>query len=72
MDTEAIAHEIVRIRGRLNEMNGDVPGVRDSEMDDERAALEERLRYLQDELAAPAGDRGKDRLSNGLDYVPPA
>ena len=70
MDTEAIAHEIVKIRTRLNEMDGEVEG--DGDVDDERAVLEERLRYLQDELALPAGDRAKDTLSNGLDYVPPA
>jgi ABC-type phosphate transport system auxiliary subunit len=54
MDTEAIAHEIVRIRTRLDEMNGEVEGARDGDVDDERAVLEERLRYLQDELAAPS------------------
>jgi hypothetical protein len=72
MDTEAIAHEIVRIRTRLDEMNGEVEGARDGDVDDERAVLEERLRYLQDELAAPSGDPSEDHLSSGVDYVPPA
>lgn len=71
IDTEAIASEIVSIRGRLEEMDREMEGA--STADDERRQLEERLRFLQGELSskgdhAPHDDPGADAVH----YVPPA
>lgn len=50
MDTEAIAIEIVRIRGRLAELDDDVEAD-DVDADEERKQLHDRMRQLQDQLA---------------------
>jgi len=50
MDTEAIALEIVTIRNRLAELDDDVEAT-DTDVDDERKQLHDRMRRLQDQLS---------------------
>jgi len=73
MDTEAIANEIVQIRNRLDE----IPhreGPADTDVDDERRELEDRLRFLQGKLSSDRGDAPQDEPAAPatVHYVPPA
>jgi hypothetical protein len=70
MDTEAIASEIVSIRGRLRELDESV----EAGSDDERKELQERMHHLQDVLAGHGTGKGNDSpgQSDQMQYVPPA
>jgi hypothetical protein len=60
VDTESIAREIVTIKNRLQELDEHVEGASDTDVDDERKTLVDRMRHLQDQLSAHgAGERGK-------------
>lgn len=74
MDTEAIATEIVRLRNRLEELAGNVEGAGETDLDDERNRIHERMRELQDQLSAPASGESRSDRDNGesIQYVPPA
>lgn len=75
MDTEEIATEIVRIRRRLAELNDQVEGHNDTDSDDERAQLHDRLRHLQDVMSGhAAGNEENDSPArpDSVHYVPPA
>lgn len=75
MDTEAIASEIVSIRNRIDEIGTQVEGDADTDVDDERRQLEERLRFLQEQLADGPTDSAEQDEPGGpgtVHYVPPA
>lgn len=60
MDTESVAREIVNIKNRLQELDQHVEGATDTDIDDERKTLVDRMRHLQDQLSAHgAGEHGK-------------
>jgi len=73
VDTEAITSEIVRLRRRLAELE-DLEGAADTDVDDERATLHERMRELQDLLSGPGPSGSQDRPAkpDTYRYVPPA
>lgn len=74
MDTEAIAGEIVRIRNRLDEIDKQVEGASDVDVDDERRRLGERLRFLQGKLSADGagGEQDEPAGPGSVQYLPPA
>lgn len=76
MDTESIAREIVTVKNRLQELDSRVEGSGDTDVDDERKDLVDRLRHLQDLLSTHgAGDHVKQDEPASPDevhYVPPA
>lgn len=75
MDTEAIAQEIVRIRGRLNELDSDVEGARGTDAADERTELVDRLRHLQAMLSGAGPDHAEQDEpgdADSIQYIPPA
>ena len=76
MDTEAIAKEIVRIKNRLGELEEQVGGAGDTDVDDERKELRDRMRHLQDRLSTPGTGKHVDQDDPGtpenVHYVPPA
>jgi hypothetical protein len=76
VDTESIAREIVRIKNRLQELDGEVEGASGTDVDDERSRLEERRRHLQDQLATHGAGESRDQDDPGkpkdVQYVPPA
>jgi len=60
VDTESVAREIVNIKNRLQELDEHVEGASDTDGDDERKTLVDRMRHLQDQLSARgAGEHGK-------------
>ncbi len=71
MDTEAIASEIVAIRNRLEEIEqGD-----ETEAEEERARLAERLGFLQSRLSGRSSEKTNqdDPAEPGdVQYLPPA
>jgi hypothetical protein len=70
MDTEAIASEIVELKNRIAELDDDV----EADRTDERVELHDRMRELQDRLAAK-GD-GNDAVPgtqrDEVQYIAPA
>lgn len=61
MDTESIALEIVTIKNRIRELDEHVEGAGDTDIDDERKTLSDRLHHLQDQLSGHgAGEHGKN------------
>ena len=74
MDTEAIATEIVSIRSRLREIEGQVEGSTDTDVDDERTELLDRMRHLQSVLSGhgAGGERDVPGPADTVQYVPPA
>ena len=76
MDTESIAREIVTIKNRLQELDEQVEGASDTDIDDERKTLVDRMRHLQDQLSGHgAGEHGKQDAPaepQGANYVKPA
>jgi hypothetical protein len=76
MDTETIAKEIVRIKNRLGELEEQVEGAGDTDVDDERKELRNRMRHLQDQLATRGTGKHVDQDDPGspenVHYVPPA
>ncbi|HEX6299795.1 MAG TPA: hypothetical protein VF148_04985 [Acidimicrobiia bacterium] len=76
MDTESIAREIVTIKNRLQELESQVEGADDTDVDDERKELVDRMRHLQDLFSTHgAGDNVKQDEPGSPDdvqYVRPA
>lgn len=75
MDTAAIAIEIVRIKNRIEEIDGQVAGASGTDVDDERNTLQERMRSLQDQMSARGwGDGSQDSpaQAGSVQYIPPA
>ncbi len=71
MDTEAIANEIVAIRNRLEEIEQSD----ESEAEEERARLAERLAFLQSRLSAgdpEKADQDDPAEPGDVQYLPPA
>jgi hypothetical protein len=64
----------VQIRNRLAEMDDQVEGVGDTDMEDEKADLRERLLILQDQLATggPRGSEDSPSQPDTVQYVPPS
>jgi len=74
MDTEAVATEIVMIRQRLAEIDADVEGAGETDTDDEKNRLYDRMRQLQDQLSG-SGAPGRQDASpepDTVQYVPPS
>lgn len=73
MDTEAITKEIIKIRNRLEEIDEQVEDA--SGAGDERDRLEERLRFLQDQLSAVGTneivDQDEPAAPKTVHYLPP-
>ncbi len=71
MDTEAVASEIVAIRRRLEEIEqGD-----ETDVEDERTRLAERLGYLQSRLSSRSSekaDQDEPAEPGDVQYLPPA
>lgn len=76
MDTESIAREIVTIKNRLQELDSQVEGADDTDVDDEREELGDRMRHLQDLFSTHgSGDHVKQDEPGSPDdnqYVRPA
>ena len=74
MDTEAIASEIVSIRSRLREIEDQVEGSVETDADDERTELLDRMRHLQSVLSGhgAGGDQDVPGQPDTVQYVPPA
>ena len=76
MDTESIAREIVTIKNRLLELDEPVEGAKDTDVDDQRKTLLDRMRHLQDQLSGHgAGENGRQdgpATPEDVHYVPPA
>lgn len=71
VDTEAIASEIVAIRNRLEEIEQS----EETEAEEERARLAERLGFLQSRLTAPGSekaDQDEPAEPDDVQYLPPA
>lgn len=71
MDTEAIASEIVAIRNRLEEIEQSD----ETEAEDERARLAERLGFLQSRLSgrkSEKADQDEPAEPGDVQYLPPA
>jgi hypothetical protein len=70
VDTESIAREIVTIKNRLQELDEHVEGASDTDIDDERKTLLDRMRHLQDQLSGHgAGEHGKHDAPASSDEV---
>jgi hypothetical protein len=76
VDTESIAREIVQIKNRLQELDEHVEGSSETDIDDERKTLVDRMRHLQDQLsghgAAENGKHDAPASPQGANYVKPA
>lgn len=76
MDTEEIAHEIVTIRNRLDEIGSQLEGAAGTDIDDERKQLEERLRFLKGRVSEEGTDnvveQDKPARPETVHYLPPA
>jgi 50S ribosomal subunit-associated GTPase HflX len=74
MDTEAVATEIVMIRQRLSEIDADVEGAGETDTDDEKKRLHDRMRQLQDQLSGSgaAGRQDSPSEPDTVQYVPPS
>lgn len=71
MDTEAIASEIVAIRNRLEEIEQSD----ETEVEEERARLAERLGFLQSRLSGRSSekaDQDEPAEPGDVQYLPPA
>lgn len=71
MDTEAIASEIVAIRNRLEEIEQSD----ESDVEEERARLAERLGFLQSRLSGRGSDNAdqdEPAEPGDVQYLPPA
>ena len=71
MDTESIASEIVYLRNRIRELDEQLEGRSDTDPDDERKQLEDRMHELQDRLAGNGNGSGAEKAESQVQYIPP-